>query len=493
MIENIYTLISSLSKAEKRIFKINNAHEKIPDYIKAFNFIDKTPNCDDEILKQKFKNEKFVTRLPTLKSYLRAKILQSLRDLQSNKNVEQKALDLIANAKILHEKLFIESALRELEKAKHIIDKYQLINIRSYYAVVYCKLLIAARLNGFSKKALVALLNDMQLREEESLKYNKYLRLYVEMAFHVCQMSNEVMSFYRNVQLENYDFEWEKAPDGDVSLRLLHCNIKYAMAGVLGSKHDKARLDAAMKMIEIYDENTFFKEKNPQMYANAIQMLINLAVRIQRYDLAQIYIEKLEDFVQNAKKMTSYQQQNQIYLLLDCKLQLYHATQQHLKLLTLEKEIEAISITDNKYVNVKKIFTFYFYISSTYFKQANYQKAIYWTHKILYTLKYNKNHQFLEAILIIHLLAHYELGNHKYWQSELVKRKRHIKNSVLETVFITKVFKLLQALIPSQLNIHKPALENFNKQFKQTFEALNYMNEIEDILEKWIAHSDLFQ
>ena len=74
-----------------------------------------------------------------------------------------------------------------------------------------------------------------------------------------------------------------------------------------------------------------------------------------------------------------------------------------------------------------------------------------------------------------------------------MKRKRHIKNSVLETVFITKVFKLLQALIPSQLNIHKPALENFNKQFKQTFEALNYMNEIEDILEKWIAHSDLFQ
>ena len=64
--DHLYKLVKSLSKAEKRYFKIFTSRHTIGEsnsYQEVFDYIDKMSDYDEQMIKEHFKDESFIERL----------------------------------------------------------------------------------------------------------------------------------------------------------------------------------------------------------------------------------------------------------------------------------------------------------------------------------------------------------------------------------------------------------------------------------------------
>jgi len=123
---SVNTLIASLSKAEKRHFKMYsklNSSNSVPKYVKLFNLLDKKNDIKEEKLKSLGYN-------PVDKNFLGNKILESLQVFQTNLNPEQEVLQIIGVFPLLYDKNLWAELNKKLKQAKKICDKYELLELQ---------------------------------------------------------------------------------------------------------------------------------------------------------------------------------------------------------------------------------------------------------------------------------------------------------------------------------------------------------------------------
>ena len=127
--EDIFHLIKSLEKSEKRNFKLYMKRVSgSEDFIimQLFDAIDKADTYNEEYILKKNKNIK-KQQLSNLKAHLTKQILASLRILNEENNISVWVTEQIHNAHIYYNKgLYIQS-LKVLNKAKSVAQNYNLI------------------------------------------------------------------------------------------------------------------------------------------------------------------------------------------------------------------------------------------------------------------------------------------------------------------------------------------------------------------------------
>ena len=127
--EDLIALIKSLSKTEKRYFKLfvsKNAIGESNHYLKLFNVIEKAGTADKKGIQEHYGSDDFIQKqYRTYKHLLYKQILKSLRSYHSEKSVDDNILELIRDAKILYDKTLYNDAEKVLEKAKNLAYKYE--------------------------------------------------------------------------------------------------------------------------------------------------------------------------------------------------------------------------------------------------------------------------------------------------------------------------------------------------------------------------------
>jgi hypothetical protein len=126
--DQLFLLINSLSKAEKRNFRLYATRiqsGKEVKFIQLFDAIDKLDEYDEQaILKRLSKVKK--RHLPNLKRHLYKQILTSLRLIHIQKNIDIQIREQIDFARILYGKGMYMQSLRILDRIKHIaIEHHQ--------------------------------------------------------------------------------------------------------------------------------------------------------------------------------------------------------------------------------------------------------------------------------------------------------------------------------------------------------------------------------
>lgn len=123
--DHLIDLITSLTKAEKRKFKLQakrNSGQDDLKYILLFDYIDKSVNYSDaEALKKipSIKRE----QLSNIKAHLYKQILSCLRSLKMTKSTQIEIRELIDYAVVLIDKGFYQQALKQLERAGQLAKK----------------------------------------------------------------------------------------------------------------------------------------------------------------------------------------------------------------------------------------------------------------------------------------------------------------------------------------------------------------------------------
>ena len=126
--EQLIELISSLTKAEKRYFKLystrnSNSAEDLK-FILLFDFIEKTDNYSDDLLLKRVPEIK-KSQVSNLKAHLHKQLLSSLR-LQHVQSIPVLEIrEIIDFAQICYQKGLYQQSLRLLEKAKVAADRIQ--------------------------------------------------------------------------------------------------------------------------------------------------------------------------------------------------------------------------------------------------------------------------------------------------------------------------------------------------------------------------------
>ena len=126
--DNLFTLIKSLSKAEKRQFKIFSSRYNLDahsNYIKLFQVIEKQTAYNEKEIKRIFKNEKFIAQLSVTKNYLYHLILQCLQSSGIGDSPEAKIKDALRNVEVLYNKALYNQCVTMLEKAKNLAITYE--------------------------------------------------------------------------------------------------------------------------------------------------------------------------------------------------------------------------------------------------------------------------------------------------------------------------------------------------------------------------------
>ena len=121
--EELFHLIKSLSKSEKRYFKLETQQNESADYLLLFDAIEQQKTYNEAEIKALFKDKGFIVQLTTIKNYLKQRILQSLRNFHQKISKNAELIDILRNVEILFHKgqyQICESELKRAEKKLYI-------------------------------------------------------------------------------------------------------------------------------------------------------------------------------------------------------------------------------------------------------------------------------------------------------------------------------------------------------------------------------------
>ena len=122
----LFQLIKSLTKSEKRYFKLSSTLQSgEKNYIKLFEAIENQFIYDEEAIKFLFKKETFIKHLPSEKNHLYNLILKSLRNFYTDNSADAILQELLRNIELLYNKALYKECIKNINKAKSIAYNYE--------------------------------------------------------------------------------------------------------------------------------------------------------------------------------------------------------------------------------------------------------------------------------------------------------------------------------------------------------------------------------
>ncbi|MEM1320912.1 MAG: hypothetical protein AAGG75_11690, partial [Bacteroidota bacterium] len=119
--DDLYRLIQSMSKSEKRYFKLDTKKSgDQTNYLRLFDAINDMDEYDEEKLKKKFKGQKFIKHLSQEKKYLYEAILRSMRNYNSDKSSVAQIKECLLDARYLYDRGLYDQSGKVLKKARKI-------------------------------------------------------------------------------------------------------------------------------------------------------------------------------------------------------------------------------------------------------------------------------------------------------------------------------------------------------------------------------------
>lgn len=408
----LFQLIKSLSKSEKRNFKLFARRNVSTDDLKTiqlFDALDKMPDYNEAILLKKNKQIS-KSQLSNLKAQVYRQVLNSLRMIRDDKNIVQQLHEYMDHARTLYYKGLYLQSLKILDKLKELAQLY--------HQTSYIQQAI------FFEKKIEALYitRSIQDRAETLGKQSEAVLKKLAVVNKLSTLSLELYSWY----ISNGHARNQK----DLSdLKVFFQQQLPAEQNVLSGFYEQLYLHQSnawyafirLEFVHYYRHCLHWTacfDKEPRMlgvetaiYIKGMHNLMSGAFTLGLQPQLAANIKKFEQFVR--QKVV---RQNQSSLLLSYQY-LYTArinehflsgkfTEGLYMVPFLEKMLQTYGI----YLDAYRVLVFYYKIACLYFGSGENNKAIHYLNLIINS-KGNLRSDLQCYARLLHLIAHYELGN----------------------------------------------------------------------------------
>jgi len=410
--DTLFQLIKSLEKSEKRNFKLyitrNSASEDLKS-IQLFDALDKMEEYDEAQLLSKNKNLR-KAQLSNAKAHLYREILSSLRLIRQEENIDIQLHEQLDYARILYNKGLYLQSLKTLDRIKE--------NAKAHNQVTFLLQVL------FFEKTIESLhiTRSMQDRADQLASevdtVNEQLRLISQLS----NLSLELYSWYiRNGVARN---EKDEEAVQEFFEKQLPANINevqgfYEKLYLYQSFSWYAfiRQDFLMyyrytqRWVDLFEREPFMVAIETSHYIKGMHNLLGAHFDLLNDEKFRETLNKFETFSESdiVKNNVNNRIQTFVYLYIS-KLNQHFIDGTFTEGITLVPYIEEKLKEYWMYLDRHRILVFYYKIACLYFGSGDYEKTIDYLNKII-NWKVDLRTDLQCYSRLLHLIAHYELGN----------------------------------------------------------------------------------
>lgn len=487
--QNLFYLIKSLTKAEKRYFSLNvlqNSKEK--NFAKLFNEIERQTrarNYDEELIKAKFNNENFIKQLTFTKNYLYNLIIKSLIGFYSGNSIEARIYNLIISAKILFKKSLFDDYFRNLEVAKSLAEKTERFGILLDILKIQMRLIRLKDRKKYKGRNLFEEEKNIINKIENITAYTKLLNAFYSLTkipdyARSKILYKEAISIFENPLL-NSEKNALSATAKDKYFQLLIYKNEFL-------ENKKELFNIAVKRYELYQKNkiTFLTDaENKEMqflFTVLLYAIINNRNIYYKNGLKLFQSKFMKK--ETANKELPEESLNYYFLQMH-----YYYTINELTEALKYADIIFKDMRNNEAIqNKDELLSFYFFYAKILFENKNYFTSLDVTNIIIKHQYKDVRYDILSYSYFLEIFIHYELKNFQLVKSYILaltrKLSRHKEKDLSEKV----ILKFFHELCSENKLDEKYVLKKYYKKFqllkKNKYEKALF-NELP--IHKWIS------
>ena len=443
----LFELIKSLTKSEKRFFKLSSSLQSgEKNYLKIFDAIDRQREYDEEGVKKQFEKETFIKHFPSEKNHLYKLILKSLRAYHSDNTISSILKQEIKNIEILYKKALFKECNKFLVRAKKLAMQHE----KFYYWFELIswekQLLEEAYEAGEFDKDLDALIQEERGVIEKLRNLAEYHILYSKVNYVFRSggyARNEEQKKIVDEIAQNYLIKGK-----NTALSTRAATICYYIKGLCDStKRDyESSFGHFLRVKEILDNNPLIRKDLAKRYVRTLSNLLYCYIDSGNYDKSFELIEKMRELHKEGGFNTTDVQVRIFTSSYIAQLLIYdHMGEYEKGVGVVDDIVNGIEEFGAK-INKEQEVVFYYNLAYTFFGAGQYNKSLFWINKVM-----NDNEQHLRQDIysfarLFNLVIHYELGNHDLLEYIIKSTfrylsKRHMTYQV-ETILLKYLKKL---------------------------------------------------
>lgn len=304
--DQLFLLINSLSKAEKRNFRLyatRNQSGKDAKFVQLFDVLDKLDDFDETTILKKLPHVK-KHHLPNLKRHLYRQILTSLRLIHIQKNIDIQIREQIDFARILYGKGMYMQSLRILDRIKQIaIEHHQdLLHLE----ILEFQKLIEARHVTRSRSVehkMDVLLGESETRCTVTFYSNLLSNLNIKIhGWYIDQGHARTPDDKAKIKAfldQNYPEHMHFSPRKETFFERVNLNQIYLWFHYINQDFQRAE-EQAKQWVNQFFRNSQMQEKDPDLYMRGLYyLLVFLFINQDRREHAY-YLHQFAQYVEDA-------------------------------------------------------------------------------------------------------------------------------------------------------------------------------------------------
>ena len=411
--DNLFQLIKTLTKAEKRNFRLyvtRNQDSEELKFIRLFDILDKSKDYDEPTIFKKVPEIR-KEQLSNLKAHLYKQLLTSLRLLHKNKNADIDIRENIDYAKVLYNKGLYMQSLKILDKAKGLSETnhQDLLKLE----VIEFEKLIESRhitrshegradeLAADAQTTMQRLLNTSHLSNLSLQLYGMYLLMgHARNGEDLKKVDDFLQNNIGNTPLSTMGF-FEKVYF--FQSHIWHCYI---------GQNWKNYYRYSYKWVELFEDEPIMKINDTSLYLKGVHNLLNaLFMTLDHERLSKIlnntelYLQKHADSLDENTRALAF---HHVYTAKINKHFLEGSFTEGVKMIPeIETQLREFALRLDEH----RILVFYYKIACLYFGSGNFDKAIDYLNNII-NLKSGSLRTDIQCFArMLHLICHYEKGH----------------------------------------------------------------------------------
>ena len=464
--DSLFQLIHSLQKQEKRNFKLyvkrNSSNEDLK-IIQLFDALEAMSEYDEEVLMKKTTSIK-KQQLSNIKAHLYKQVLASLRLLDND--IDNQLHEQLDNARILYNKGLYLQSLKVLDKIKETAKANNQISLLVQVLFLEKKIESLHITRSMKDRA------NQLITESDNV--NQHL-------FRITKLSNLALQLYswyinnghaRNekdeIEIEHYfktylSDDLKKSNSFYEKLYLYQSYCWYAFIRQDFLQYYRY----TQHWVDIYEQEPLMIEIETANYIKGVHNLLTAHFTIRNYSKFEAQLKKFEAFAESdiVKKSDNNRIQVFVYLYI-AKINAHFLNG------TFAEGLNLVHYITNKlkefqlYLDRHRILVFYYKIASLYFGSGDYDNTINYLNKII-NWKVDLRNDLQCYSRLLHLIAHYELGNYDLMEYLIKSVYRFMAKMENLSLVEEEMFKFLRKsfhLSPKEL---RPEFEKLLEKIKQ--------------------------
>ncbi len=407
----LFTLVKSLSKSEKRQFKLYVGRlggNSEANFMSLFNLLDKVSSYNEELILKKTNIKK--QQISNTKAHLYKQILVSLRFNPVHQNVRSQIREQFDFAAILYSKGLYKQSLKILDKAKEISinsdennSAYEIVEFEKVIESQYITRSMSNRADELSEQAKELSLRNLRLSKLSNLSLQLY-SLLLKQGYVKDKSDSKLVNEYFQKRLPKYELS-------ELGFKEKLFLYKAYLWHSLILQDFVSSYKYAQKWVDLFEDNPSMKKQNPVFYLKGINYLLESLFLIRHKSKFKNVLENLRIDIEQKNISLNENTKTLAFLYYNQnKLNLYFIDGKFTEGLSFVSNLIAEIENYKTKIDAHHIMVFYYKIGCMYFGAGKNEDCIFYLEKIIN----NKNLKMREDLLcfsrVLNLVTHYEAG-----------------------------------------------------------------------------------